>query len=27
MDLTARHISLATGNPCQTPYEELDIAL
>jgi len=27
MDLTARHISLAAGNPCQTPYEQLDIAL
>jgi len=27
MDLTARHISLAAGNPCQTPCEQLDIAL
>jgi len=27
MDLTARHIWLAAGHPCQTPYEQLDIAL
>jgi isopenicillin-N N-acyltransferase-like protein len=27
MDLTARRIWLAAGNPCQTPYEQLDIAL
>jgi len=27
MDLTARHIWLATGNPCQAAYERLDIAL
>jgi len=27
MDLTARHIWLAAGNPCQAPYEQLDIAL
>ena len=27
MDLTARRIWLAAGNPCQAPYEQLDIAL
>ena len=27
MDLTARRIWLAAGSPCQTPYEQLDIAL
>ena len=27
MDLTARQIWLATGNPCQAAYERLDIAL
>jgi isopenicillin-N N-acyltransferase-like protein len=27
MDLTARRIWLAAGNPCQIPYEQLDIAL
>jgi len=27
MDLTARHIWLAAGNPCQAPYERLDIDL
>jgi hypothetical protein len=27
MDLTAKHIWLAAGHPCQTPYERLDIAL
>jgi isopenicillin-N N-acyltransferase like protein len=27
MDLTAKHIWLAAGHPCQTPYEQLDIAL
>jgi len=25
MDLTARRLWLATGNPCQTPYTELDL--
>jgi len=27
MDLTARHIWLAAGNPCQAPYERLDVVL
>ena len=27
MDLTSRHICLAAGNPCQAPYEQLDITL
>ena len=27
MDLTARRIWLAAGNPCQVPFEQLDIAL
>jgi isopenicillin-N N-acyltransferase-like protein len=27
MDLTARRIWLAAGNPCQVPYEQLDIKL
>ena len=27
MDLTSRHIWLAAGNPCQAPYERLDINL
>ena len=27
MDLTAKHIWLAAGNPCQAPYERLDIDL
>jgi len=27
MDLTARHIWLAPGNPCQVPHERLDITL
>jgi hypothetical protein len=27
MDLTARRIWLAAGNPCQIPFEQLDIAL
>jgi isopenicillin-N N-acyltransferase like protein len=27
MDLTAKHIWLAAGNPCQAPYEQLDIDL
>ena len=27
MDLTARHIWLAAGNPCQVPYERLEIIL
>jgi isopenicillin-N N-acyltransferase like protein len=27
MDLTEKHIWLAAGNPCQAPYEQLDIAL
>jgi isopenicillin-N N-acyltransferase-like protein len=27
MDLTARRVWLAAGNPCQAPYEQLDIAL
>src|SRR5437773_1992802 len=27
MDLTARRIWLAAGNPCQAPFEQLDIAL
>jgi isopenicillin-N N-acyltransferase like protein len=27
MDLTEKHIWLAAGNPCQAPYERLDIAL
>jgi isopenicillin-N N-acyltransferase like protein len=27
MDLTARRIRLAAGNPCQVPFEQLDIAL
>jgi len=27
MDLTARRIWLAPGNPCQAPYEQLDITL
>jgi isopenicillin-N N-acyltransferase-like protein len=27
MDLTARRIWLAAGNPCQVPYEQLDITL
>ena len=27
MDLTSRHIWLAAGNPCQAPYERLDIDL
>jgi isopenicillin-N N-acyltransferase like protein len=26
MDLTARRLWLATGNPCQAPYEELDVS-
>jgi isopenicillin-N N-acyltransferase-like protein len=25
MDLTARRLWLAAGNPCQTPYAELDL--
>ena len=27
MDLTARRIWLAAGNPCEVPFEQLDIAL
>jgi len=27
MDLTAKHIRLAAGHPCQTPHDQLDIAL
>ena len=27
MDLTARHIWVAAGNPCRAPYQRLDIAL
>jgi isopenicillin-N N-acyltransferase like protein len=27
MDLTARRIWLAAGNPCQVPFEQLDMAL
>ena len=27
LDLTSRHICLAAGNPCQAPYEQLDITL
>ena len=27
MDLTARRVWLAAGNPCQAPYEQLDITL
>ena len=27
MNLTEKHIWLAAGNPCQVPYERLDIAL
>jgi len=27
MDLTARRIWLAAGNPCQAPYEQVDITL
>ena len=25
MDLTARRLWVAAGNPCQTPYRELDV--
>jgi isopenicillin-N N-acyltransferase like protein len=27
MDLNARHLWLARGNPCQVPHERLDITL
>jgi predicted secreted hydrolase len=27
MNLTEKHIWLAAGNPCQAPYEQLDLAL
>jgi len=27
MDLNARHLWLAAGNPCQVPYERLGITL